>query len=308
MAGSYIKSIADYIDYVSELSAKFDKSELWFRGHSDRSFKAEPSVLRTPDWKAREQEMLNQLLAERPASFDADVNSFERLARAQHYGLPTRLLDVTSNPLVALYFATEPSTEGEQSSRRTTKRKAGEIIVFRVKKGQRRFYSDRVVELLSSLTFVEHSDKKMLRNAYLEAREKAQVEYPEDPEKFVSEIKNGFYKSPLVCAFLGRNPEVAKLWDEAHPDFLAEIVTVQPRRIDKRIEAQSGAFMLFGLFSPESEKRERFFLKDLVREEVYISPRDKAPLRKQLAVIGVEERHLFPSLELSAKEIKEGRP
>lgn len=42
-----------------------------------------------------------------------EMSRFDILAKLQHFGFPTRLLDVSSNPLVALYFACSDKNEME---------------------------------------------------------------------------------------------------------------------------------------------------------------------------------------------------
>lgn len=103
------KQITSVADLIHELNSAQDTSRgpTWYRGHADAAWKLMPHYdrLKKP---LEEQELLNRfrqnanlLLNHAPAGpFD-----FGWMFLMQHYGVPTRLLDWTESPLVALYFA-----------------------------------------------------------------------------------------------------------------------------------------------------------------------------------------------------------
>lgn len=103
----YISSISEYIEQV--LSHRDKTNEMIFRGHSSCEFELKTSVGRIKGYKKEIEKRLFLEFKKRYHLFASEhpKTDLELLFLAQHYGIPTRLLDWTYNPLIALYFATD---------------------------------------------------------------------------------------------------------------------------------------------------------------------------------------------------------
>lgn len=84
------------------------KRELYFRGQDNIEYgNTCPSLVRNEKQYNHESNMINDFLAKYPDLFKDCQNNVDRLALMQHHQLPTRMLDLTTNALIALYFAVE---------------------------------------------------------------------------------------------------------------------------------------------------------------------------------------------------------
>ena len=99
-----ISSVSEFIEKIVQRD-KEAGTETFYRGHADKDWDLLPSIFRTPNGVEKEYLLFRDMVAHEPQSFSECKSALDYLVQMQHYGLPTRLLDMTTNPLIALYFA-----------------------------------------------------------------------------------------------------------------------------------------------------------------------------------------------------------
>lgn len=105
-----VTSLDHFLRTVTEITAT---PGTWlFRGHKDQNWLLQPGIARVTPLTGDLEQVERQIFDDfqryvRPHLRQPPSSQWEWLALAQHHGVPTRLLDWSSNPMAALYFAVE---------------------------------------------------------------------------------------------------------------------------------------------------------------------------------------------------------
>lgn len=275
-----ISSMTDFIGLVLKNEGQaFLNSiadlRLTFRGQANENWDLLPAVFRTREDFLNESLYIREFEREVPEECHG-LSSMELLKKAQHFGIPTRLLDLTLNPLMALYFACASEFEAK-----------GAVYVSNASL----FREDELLCLIVTEYVCKYKDGRH----WWSKNEEALFRSLDSLNR-----RNVPYKRELLLRYLE---------GEATP------TCIMPRYTNSRLRAQRGAFLLgttplvsgddpgYGdkhfCFPDECE----VLNKECFSTKIIIPSGLKERLLAELDCMGINEATLFPDLEHIAHSV-----
>lgn len=145
---------ANSVDQFLKLLERFKQYKgVFFRGQSEKYSTISPSISRDKGYYENEHLIFEETIRLKKEEFEVYKWPIEKLAKMQHFGIPTRLVDVTIDPLVALFFAIQ-NVDDEN---------AGNVYVF-IQNGHS--LDSKHVRLLSLVSTLSDLSIEKIKKAY----------------------------------------------------------------------------------------------------------------------------------------------
>src|ERR1035437_1254368 len=211
-------------------------------------------------------------------------NDWESLAIAQHHGLPTRFMDWTTNPLVALYFAARETKADDKD-------KPSNSGVYVLTSDPVRFseLARRKAETIKPVP-----DSATIRVTSTSAYDTFGVaDNPDDQEASTIPIDSS---TVVTTPTMEKEKHAEEHFPVMSPFDISQNVIYDPPHVSPRIRAQDG--VLLACHQPLQALEEKDYLEIVVKHEAHDD------IRRRLDQYGVFDKQLFPDLDGIAKWLK----
>jgi hypothetical protein len=288
--------IENFEEYLETVRDELPEVRKYFRGQTKRmsaGYALKPSIGRYPHLSSSTPFQREQLEREVLDCFRNHLVSYvqhlprgdwEALSIAQHHGLPTRFMDWTTNPLVALYFATRETKSDDDD------RPMDSAVYVLISQPAR--YAD--------LKRGQQSIVKPVGDTFTTPAsvDKGYEEFGLDEHESPKGVSTG---TTTTVRSAPSDPEKGKA-TVAHADVvgspfeIAENVIYDPPHISPRMRAQDS--VLLACYRPLEALEDKDCLEIIIKHEAHDD------IRHQLEQYGVFDRQLFPDLDGIAKWLR----
>jgi hypothetical protein len=268
-----ITSVSDFLaKCFSGPHYKRKKAAVFYHGTSEifpRETRHIPSLYYPPnEFYKNEERIFYEILSIFPDETRPQRTTIEKLILMKHYNIPTRIMDISKNALISLFFACFADKGQEKSME-----KDGIVSVYTVPEEDISFCDSDSVTILANIAKRQESFK-------------CDITMP---------LKEFNSQGPIQQLLNDIRQDKAGFAPEIDPHTINSVLCLRPSMNNPRIIRQDGYFFLFGI---KGEKKNCADMPpEWIGEPIIIPAKYKKSILKELDAMGINEGFVYPDFD-----------